>query len=106
MMLEPTQEPSETKRSDAHFRARSGVLSLSEQPVVAYTKTAETIRARVLAESRRTYGATIDDITLESWVASVLGSLLTEQTRVTQFIPVLAMRDIREFFVRYESEAA
>lgn len=79
---------------------------MSEQPVAAYAMTAETIRARVLAESRRTYGAAIDDNTLESWVAAVLSSLLTEQTRVTQFVTVLAMRDIREFYSRYESEAA
>ncbi|HET9660435.1 MAG TPA: hypothetical protein VFP05_08885 [Thermomicrobiales bacterium] len=79
---------------------------MTEQPVAGFTRTAQTITARVLAESRRTYGATVDDITLQSWVTSALSALLTEQTRVTQFIPLLAMRDIRERASLYGSDAA
>jgi hypothetical protein len=104
--LEPPQEPSEPERTDALFRTRTGVLSMTEQPVAGFTRTAQTISARVLAESRRMYGATVDDITLQSWVTSTLSVLLTEQTRVTQFIQVLAMRDIRERASHYSSEAA
>ncbi len=69
---------------------------MSEQPTIIRSQTAQTIAARVLAECRQTYGSTIDDPTLEAWVTSVVGSLLDEQTRVTQFVPLLAMRDIRE----------
>lgn len=79
---------------------------MTEQPVIGFSGTVQTITARVLAESRRTYGATVDDMTLQSWVTSALSLLLTEQTRVTQFIPVLAMRDIRERASHYTSEAA
>ncbi len=79
---------------------------MTEQPVIGFSGTVQTITARVLAESRRTYGATVDDITLQSWVTSALSLLLTEQTRVTQFIPVLAIRDIRERASHYTSEAA
>ena len=79
---------------------------MTEQPVIGFGGTVQTITARVLAESRRTYGATVDDITLQSWVTSALSLLLTEQTRVTQFIPVLAMREIRERASLYTSEAA
>jgi hypothetical protein len=39
-------------------------------------------------------------------VASALSTLLTEQTRVTQFVMVLAMRDIRERASQYMTEAA
>ena len=79
---------------------------MTEQPVIGFSGTVQTITARVLAESRRTYGATVDDMTLQTWVTSALSLLLTEQTRVTQFIPVLAMRDIRERASHYTSEAA
>jgi hypothetical protein len=79
---------------------------MTEQPVIGFSGTVQTITARVLAESRRTYGATVDDMTLQTWVTSALSLLLTEQTRVTQFIPVLAMRDIRERASHYTPEAA
>jgi hypothetical protein len=104
--LEPMQETSESRRSDALFRTRPGVLTMTEQPVIGFSGTVQTITARVLAESRRTYGATVDDMTLQTWVTSALSLLLTEQTRVTQFIPVLAMRDIRERASHYTPEAA
>ncbi len=79
---------------------------MTDQPVTSFGGTVQTITARVLAECRRTYGATVDDTTLQMWVASALSVLLTEQTRVTQFIPVLAMRDIRERASLYSSQAA
>lgn len=80
---------------------------MSEQPVVSYSNTSQAISARVLAESRRTYGALVDDSTIQTWVSSALGTLLTEHTRVTQFVPLLAMRDIRERASTYvTSEAA
>lgn len=79
---------------------------MTEQPVVGFAKTVQSITARVLAESRRTYGATVDDGTIQTWVTSSLSLLLTEQTRVTQFIPVLAMRDIHERASQHVSEAA
>lgn len=69
---------------------------MSEPPIITRSQTAQTITARVLAECRQTYGSSIDDHTLETWVTSVVSSLLDEQTRVTQFVPLLAMRDIRE----------
>lgn len=69
---------------------------MSDQPVASFSKTSQTISARVLAESRKTYGGAVDDSTIQAWVSSALSGLLTEQTRVTQFVAVLAMRDIRE----------
>ncbi len=79
---------------------------MSEQPLVGYAKTSQTISARLLSECRRTYGSLVDDITIQVWVSSALSTLLTEQTRVTQFVPVLAMRDIRERASRYVSSEA
>lgn len=79
---------------------------MSDQSVTGSSKTAQSIATRLLAECRRTYGPAIDDSTLQAWVTSALASLLNEQTRVTQFVPVLAMRDIRERANRYVSKAA
>jgi hypothetical protein len=106
MKLEPVQIASRGERSDAQFHTRLGVLSMSDQPVAGFSRTTQTIAARVMAECRRTYGATIDDNLLESWVTSARSALLTEQTRVTQFVPLLVMRDIRERVNQYTSEAA
>jgi hypothetical protein len=83
---------------------------MSDQPAAAFASTTQTISARVLAECRKKYGNLVDDNTIQVWVNSVLSSLLTEQTRVTQFVPVLAMREIQERASKYianrPSEAA
>lgn len=79
---------------------------MSEQPAAGNSRTSQAISARVLAECRRTYGTLVDDLTIQSWVSSALSSLLTEQTRVTQFVPVLAMRQIREIADRHVSSEA
>ena len=79
---------------------------MSEQPIASYSKTQQMISLRLIAECRRMYGAVVDDSTIESWVSSTLSGLLTEQTRVTQFVSVLAMRDIRELASQFVSEAA
>ena len=78
---------------------------MSEQPVSS-ANVSQTISARVLAESRRTYGTLVDDLTIQAWVSSALSTLLTDQTRVTQFVTVLAMRDIRERASRHASPEA
>ena len=80
---------------------------MPDDAVVTFAKTSQTISARVLAETRRTYGAVVDDTTIQAWVIMVIDALLTEQTRVTTFVPVLAMREIRELASSYvTSEAA
>jgi hypothetical protein len=79
---------------------------MSDQSVAVYARTSQTISARVLAESRRTYGEMVDDLIIQAWVSVAIGSLLTEQTRVTQFVPVLAMRQIRELASNHVSSEA
>ncbi len=79
---------------------------MSEQPVVTFANMSQTISARVLADCRRTYGTLVDDMTIQAWVSSALSTLLTDQTRVTQFVPLLAMRDIRERASSYVSTEA
>jgi hypothetical protein len=79
---------------------------MPDEAVVTFARTTQTITARVLAETRKTYGAVVDDITIQTWVGTAIGALLTEQTRVTTFVPVLAMRDIRELASSYVSSEA
>ena len=79
---------------------------MADQPVATFAMTRQTISERVLAECRNTYGAVVDDLIIQSWVTAALNKLLTEQTRVTQFVAVLALRDIRERASQYLSEAA
>jgi hypothetical protein len=79
---------------------------MADQPVATFAMTRQTISERVLAECRKTYGSMVDDLIIQSWVTAALNKLLTEQTRVTQFVAVLALRDIRERANQYLSEAA
>jgi hypothetical protein len=72
----------------------------------SYARTAQVITTRVLSESRRAYGAIVDDSTLQDWVTATLGALMNEQTRVTTFVPVLAMRDIRVLVEQYQVTSA
>lgn len=68
----------------------------------SYARTAQVITTRVMSESRRAYGAIVDDLTLQDWVTAILESLMNEQTRVTTFVPLLAMRDIRILVEQYQ----
>jgi hypothetical protein len=79
---------------------------MAEQPVATFAVTRQTISARVLAECRKSYGTMVDDSVIQLWVSSALSTLLTDQTRVTQFVTVLAMRDIRERARQYVSGPA
>ena len=61
--------------------------------------TPDMVRARVLKDAQRSlHGVARDD--LENCVRVVVGNLWTEQTRVTTFIPVLALREVREMIER------
>jgi hypothetical protein len=54
------------------------------------------LSARVYADARRTFAGEVDETRLEMEVAEVLDRLWTESTKVTAFIPVLALRDLRD----------
>ncbi|MCA9859109.1 MAG: hypothetical protein KC438_05265 [Thermomicrobiales bacterium] len=79
---------------------------MAQQVDVRAASTPEAISKRVLDDSRRMYGSWVDDDVLQNWVSSALTSLLTDSTRVTIFVPVLAMRVIRERADRYAADAA
>jgi hypothetical protein len=60
------------------------------------TVTRATVSARVYADARKLFAAEIDDSALETQVTEVLETLWTESTKVMTFIPVLALRDLRD----------
>jgi hypothetical protein len=90
-----TQRPT---REGIPYPVRSFVEDLTATP---FGTTYGRVTARVLDESRRVYGAQIDELVLRYWVDAAVGSLLTERTRITTFVPLLAMRDIRAQAERY-----
>lgn len=51
---------------------------------------------RVLTDALRSFGAEMDVAVLEKEVHDVLSGLWSESTRVTTFIPVLALRELRD----------
>ena len=92
---------------DAGYTGKGEIRRVEQFQPTSFAKTGQAISARVLAESRRTYGSLVDEATLNEWVEATLDSLLTERTRVTTFVPVLAMRDIRTLVEQHRrSESA
>ncbi len=59
------------------------------------TITPEAMRSRVFSEARRSYPDGISDADLERCVEQAVSDVWTDQTRVTSFIPVLALRQVR-----------
>lgn len=63
------------------------------------------VRARVLKDAQQSHVG-VDSAEIEQCVQTALGSLWTEQTRVTTFIPVLALREVREMLERRAGAAS
>ena len=58
--------------------------------------TLATVSARVFADAQRSFAAEVDAAVLQRQVDEVVSLLWTESTRVTTFIPLLALRELRE----------
>ena len=66
-------------------------------------KSEDGVRARVLSEARRTYSQLVDDSFLEDLTARAVDELWTESIKVKSFVPVLALRRIRDMIESQES---
>jgi hypothetical protein len=73
------------------MESRGMTLPQSDAPA-----TAEAVIARVLTDARRSYGDKIDPELLSIWAESAVTELWGDSVKVTTFLPVLAMRRIRE----------
>ncbi|MBW3633972.1 MAG: hypothetical protein KY456_13195 [Chloroflexi bacterium] len=60
----------------------------------AHVTTAAAGSAPVFADARRSFAPEIDAVTLQEQVAEVVALLWTDATKVTTFIPLLALRDL------------
>jgi len=58
--------------------------------------TASTVTARVVDDAKRRYGQLADDVVLERMATEAVSRVWTESIRVTSFVPVLAMRHVRD----------
>ncbi len=66
---------------------------MSESNVVV---TPATMASRVLKDARRTYGEAVDSSDLERYAEAAVADLWRDSIKVTTFVPVLALRQIRE----------
>lgn len=66
-------------------------------------KTADGVRARVLSEARRTYSQHVDDSFLVDLSTRAVDELWSESIKVKSFVPVLALRRIRDVIESQES---
>jgi len=57
---------------------------------------AATVAEKVMADAQRSFAADVDATLLERQVHEIVSQLWTESTKVTTFIPVLALRDLRD----------
>ena len=74
--------------------------TLTDRPI-----TREAIEDRVLADARRAFAGTPEPV-LEESVRRAVATLWTDDPRVTTFIPVLALREVRALLGREDSPAA
>lgn len=70
------------------------VASVFEKPL-----TREAAEERVYRDALRSFVGDCTPDELKGYVSSAFATLWTEQTRVTTFIPVLAMREVRAMLV-------
>ena len=54
---------------------------------------------RVVADAKRLYGSLVNDVVLEQRAREATAEIWTDPIRVTQFVPVLALRRVREMLV-------
>ena len=52
--------------------------------------------ARVLVEAKRLYQGVADDVILEQYASEAVAQLWTARIKVTTFVPLLALRQIRD----------
>lgn len=57
---------------------------------------AAAVAEKVMADAQRSFAADVDATLLERQVHEIVSQLWTESTKVTTFIPVLALRDLRD----------
>lgn len=58
--------------------------------------TAASVAEKVVADAQRSFASDVDATLLERQVHEIVAQLWTESTKVTTFIPVLALRDLRD----------
>lgn len=68
--------------------------------------TAAAMTARVLTDAKRAFGDQVEDPLLERYAQEAVASLWQDSIRVTTFVPVLALREIREMLDGRGREAA
>ena len=51
---------------------------------------------RVVADAKRLYGSLVNDVVLERHAREATAEIWTDSIRVTHFVPVLALRRVRE----------
>lgn len=76
------------------------VATVTDRPV-----TREAIEDRVLADARRAFAGTPEPV-LEGCVRRAVDTLWTDDPRVTTFIPVLALREVKALLDGQDPSAA
>jgi hypothetical protein len=58
--------------------------------------TPEAMTARVLSDARRAFGDRADEHVLEHYTSQAIAGLWRDSIKVTTFVPVLALRQVRD----------
>lgn len=60
------------------------------------TRTPASMADRVAADAKRAFSNRVDQVVIDRYVQQAVGELSLETVKVTTFVPVLAMRRVRE----------
>lgn len=71
--------------------AMEGFLGLREA-----TKSPAAMTARVAADAKRAFSSRADDVVIDTYVRQAVNEFALETVRVSTFVPVLALRRVRE----------
>jgi hypothetical protein len=69
-------------------------------------KTPEALTRRIATDAKRAFAGAADDVALESYARLAVKELWGDSIKVTNFVPVLAMRRIREIIAKPELATA
>jgi hypothetical protein len=66
-------------------------------------QSADAVTRRVVTDAKRNYEGVIDDALLEQCARDAVSEIWRDSIKVTTFVPVLAMRRVREIITSQES---
>jgi hypothetical protein len=66
-------------------------------------RTVDAVTRRVLTDAKRSFEGLVDDVVLEAAAREAVSELWQDSIKVTTFVPVLALRRMREIVLQHDA---